>query len=87
VTVDVLFDPRAWRQYVDWQAEDKRTLRKINSLTKAVMRGESDGKPEPLRGDLAGCWSRRINEADRLVYRTVDGVVQIVSCRGHYHDT
>lgn len=85
--MQLLFDPEAWQQYVDWQAEDKRTLRKINSLLKAIMRDDGEGKPEPLRGELAGCWSRRINEQDRLIYRIVDEQLQVVACRGHYSDT
>jgi len=82
----VRFDPHAWDQYLAWQTEDKRTLRRINDLIKAIQRDPSsgDGSPEELHGDLSGCWSRRINQKDRLVYRVRDDVIEIAQCRGHY---
>lgn len=79
----------AWDDYVAWQQQDKKTLKKINSLIKDIERGsgfDGIGKPEPLRNNYSGCWSRRIDDFNRLVYRVNDGVLEIVSCRGHYED-
>lgn len=84
----VWFD-EAWDDYVSWQREDKKTLKRINALVKDIERGngfDGIGNPEPLRGNLSGFWSRRIDDANRLVYRVKDGVLEIVSCKGHYDD-
>lgn len=83
----IWFD-EAWADYVWWQAQDKKTLKKINNLLKDIERDNFNGigKPEPLRGDLSGFWSRRIDEANRLVYRVIEGRLEIVSCKGHYED-
>ena len=85
----LLWDERAWAEYLGWQSEDKKTLKKINALLKDIQRSPYDGigKPEPLRGELAGWWSRRIDEADRIVYREDAGVIVIASCKGHYDAT
>ena len=63
--------PQAWEDYLYWQHTDKRTVKRINELLRDAMRNpfEGLGKPEPLRFDLAGCWSRRINQEDHLVYK------------------
>lgn len=76
----------AWRDYTWWESQDRKTLKRINALIEDVMRSpfEGIGKPEPLRGDLAGMWSRRISQADRLVYEVFDGEVVIYSCKDHY---
>lgn len=81
----IWFD-EAWADYLYWQAQDKKTLKRINMLLKDIERGNFDGvgKPEPLKGDLGGCWSRRIDDANRLVYRISGDVMEIVSCKGHY---
>lgn len=78
----------AWEDYVYWQAQDKKTLKRINALIKDIERGNFDGlgKPEPLKGDLSGFWSRRIDEVNRLVYRIRDDILEISSCRNHYDD-
>ncbi|MCI7476773.1 MAG: Txe/YoeB family addiction module toxin [Selenomonadales bacterium] len=83
----IWFD-EAWADYVWWQAQDKKTLKRINNLLKDIERDNFNGigKPEPLRGDLSGFWSRRIDEANRLVYRVIEGRLEIVSCKGHYED-
>ena len=83
----IWFD-EAWEDYTYWQTQDKKTLKRINMLLKDIERGSFDGigKPESLKGDLSGFWSRRIDDVNRLVYRVVDDVPEIVSCKGHYED-
>lgn len=68
--------------------QDKKTLRRINTLLKEIARNPFNGigKPEPLRGDLSGLWSRRIDEVNRLVYRVTDEQIEIYQCKGHYSD-
>lgn len=72
-----------------WQTEDRKTLRKINTLLKDIERNgnEGIGKPEPLTGDLSGFWSRRINQKDRLIYALEMDQIIIIACRYHYDDT
>lgn len=82
----LLWEESAWEDYLDWQKQDKKTLKRINMLIKDTLREpfEGIGKPEPLKDNLSGYWSRRINEADRLVYRIKDGDLIIAACKGHY---
>ena len=81
----VWFD-EAWRDYLWWQTQDRKTLKRINALIQDIERGgyEGLGKPEPLSENLSGFWSRRIDDKHRLVYRIAGGVLEIVSCKGHY---
>ena len=83
----IWFD-EAWEDYTYWQTQDKKTLKRINMLLKDIERENFDGigKPEPLKGDLSGFSSRRIDDVNRLVYRIHDNVVESISCRGHYED-
>ncbi len=83
-----IFTPSAWADYVYWQGQDKKTLKRINSLLEAAAREPFSGigKPEPLRGDLSGFWSRRIDDVNRLVYQATETELQIVACRYHYGD-
>ena len=84
-----IFSPEAWDDYIVWQKEDKKTLKRINTLIKDIERNgfaRGIGKPEPLRGDLSGFWSRRIDEKNRLVYRANGVNLEIVSCKTHYHE-
>ena len=83
----VWFD-EAWDDYIYWQMQDRKTLKRINALLKDVERNhfEGIGKPEPLKGELGGFWSRRIDDNNRFVYRIRNGVLEILSCRGHYDD-
>ena len=78
----------AWDDYLYWQTQDKRTLRRINELIKDAKRNgySGIGQPEALKGEFSGFWSRRIDEANRLVYRIRGDVLEILSCRGHYDD-
>ncbi|HEM7284280.1 Txe/YoeB family addiction module toxin [Acinetobacter nosocomialis] len=80
------FTPIAWEDYVYWQNQDKKTLKRINTLIKECLRTPFDGigKPEPLLGDLAGLWSRQIDEKNRLVYEVTDVAITVISCRYHY---
>lgn len=80
------FTDECWNDYVYWQGQDKRTLRRINNLIKDTQRDPFSGigKPEPLKGNLSGLWSRRIDETNRLVYEVADEVLIIISCRYHY---
>ena len=79
---------QGWDDYLYWQTQDKKTLRRINDLVKDIERNgvaNGIGKPEPLKGDLQGFWSRRIDEKNRLVYnQSSDGALCIVACREHY---
>ncbi|MCL2467710.1 MAG: Txe/YoeB family addiction module toxin [Micrococcales bacterium] len=83
---DFRFLDGGWDDYIWWQAQDRRTLRKINNLLRDIARDPESGvgEPEELRGDLAGWWSRRITQTDRLVYRVEDGQVVVIACLGHY---
>jgi toxin YoeB len=76
----------AWDSYVWWQAQDRKTLKRINDLVKDAQRDPFSGigKPEPLKHSLSGCWSRRIDETNRLVYIVEDESLIIISCRYHY---
>jgi toxin YoeB len=83
----LLFLPEAWEDYLYWQEQDKKMLRKINQLLNDISRNpyQGTGKPEPLKNSLAGWWSRRIDEVNRIVYRVVTGgTIEIAQCRGHY---
>lgn len=82
------FTDNGWKDYEYWQSEDRKTLKRINLLIKDIERNgnEGIGRPEPLIGDLAGFWSRRINEKDRLVYSIEGSDINILSCRYHYDD-
>lgn len=80
------FTELAWDQYLYWQVQDKKTLKRINMLLKDIQRNafEGIGLPEPLKNDLSGYWSRRIDEKNRLVYRLNDEVIEIIQCKTHY---
>ena len=82
------WDFDAWEDYLYWQTQDKKTLKRINQLIKDTCRSPFDGigKPEPLKGNLSGFWSRRIDEEHRLVYVVEEDMLLIISCRGHYED-
>ena len=82
----LLWEDRAWNDYLYWQTQDKKTLKRINALIKDTQRSPFDGigKPEPLKENLSGWWSRRIDDANRIVYFVEEDILYIVSCRGHY---
>lgn len=76
----------AWKDYLYWQGQDKKTLRRINKLIAETMRSPFSGigKPEALKENLSGFWSRRIDDTNRLVYAADDTAITIISCRYHY---
>lgn len=82
----IIFTKNSWEDYISWQTEDKKMLRKINELIKDIQRTpfEGRGKPEPLKYDLSGFWSRRIVREHRLVYQVVKNTILIYSCKFHY---
>ena len=82
----ITFSQNSWEDYISWQSEDKRILKKINTLIKEIQRNPYDGigKPEPLKYDLSGLWSRRIERDHRLVYQVIHNELFIYSCRYHY---
>ncbi|MBU1691641.1 MAG: Txe/YoeB family addiction module toxin [Gammaproteobacteria bacterium] len=82
----IRFVPDAWDAYLYWQDQDKKTLKRLNLLITAAARDlfTGIGKPEPLRGELSGYWSRRINEVNYLVYRATAAELVIIACRFHY---
>lgn len=84
--MNLQWTPDSWADYVYWQTEDRKTLRRINKLIKDMLRTpfQGIGKPEPLRYDLSEYWSRRIDDANRIVYTVKGDVLIIVQCRTHY---
>ena len=80
------FTDESWNDYLYWQGQDRKTLKRINELIKDARRSPFDGigKPEPLRENLSGCWSRRIDETNRLVYEVSDTDIVIIACWYHY---
>lgn len=83
---DLAWGSKAWQDYIYWQSQDKKTLKRINKLIQNTLATpfEGIGKPEPLKENLSGYWSRRIDESNRLVYRVNDEYIKIISCRYHY---
>ncbi|WP_287605165.1 Txe/YoeB family addiction module toxin [Thiothrix sp.] len=86
MTKKLAWTDEAWADYLYWQTQDKKTLKRINKLIEDTKRTpfEGIGKPEPLRHNLAGFWSRRIDETNRVVYATDDEYLTIIACRYHY---
>jgi toxin YoeB len=82
----LLWTDEAWNSYVYWQTQDKKTLKRINKLIVDVKRSPFDGigKPEPLKENLSGFWSRRIDDTNRLVYAVDETAITVISCRYHY---
>jgi toxin YoeB len=84
--VNILFTEDAWEDYLYWQQTDKQTLKKINQLLKEIQRTPftGTGKPEPLKHQLQGCWSRRIDSEHRLVYEITNNTLHVIGCCFHY---
>lgn len=81
-----IWQEEAWEDYLYWQTQDKKTLKRINALIQDIERNpyEGIGKPEPLKHDLSGYWSRRIDDFNRLVYKINNDVLEILQCKTHY---
>ncbi len=84
----LLWDERAWEEYCYWQTQDKKTLKRVNAIITDIQINcfEGIGKPEPLKNNLSGWWSRRIDDENRIVYCQKDNAIVIASCKGHYDD-
>lgn len=84
----ILWEDDAWQEYLEWQMQDKKTLKRINKLVMDIKRNPFDGlgHPEPLSGNMSGWWSRHIDEKNRIVYRYNNDNTTILSCKGHYND-
>ena len=84
--MELVFQTHAWEDYIYWQQQDKKILLRINELIKDCLRSpfKGIGKPEPLKGDLSGFWSRRITDEHRLVYAVRENRLHILQCRFHY---
>jgi len=84
--VKIVFSEHAWEDYLFWQKTEKKTLLRVNSLIKEIMRTPFNGmgKPEPLKHALAGYWSRRINDEQRIVYKVTEDSIYIAQLRYHY---
>lgn len=84
--MNLCWSSRAWEDYLYWQASDEGVLVKINELLKECLRTpfKGRGKPEPLKGDLRGYWSRRITQEHRLVYKVTSETIYVAQCREHY---
>jgi len=86
--MDKSWSDEAWDDFEYWQTQDKKTLKRILNLIKDIDRNgyEGIGKPEPLKNDFSGWWSRRIDDRNRLVYRIKDDRIEIIQCGSHYGD-
>ena len=84
----ILWQEAAWEEYLYWQLQDKKTLKRINKLLMDINRNgyQCIGKPEPLKGDLSGYWSVRIDEKNRIVFRITEKNIEIMQCGSHYYD-
>lgn len=83
-----IWSDEAWEEYLYWQTQDKKTLKRINCFLEDINRNgyQCVGKPEPLTGNLAGFWSIRIDEKNRAVFRINDNAIEIAQCGSHYRD-
>ena len=84
--MNLLWKEKSWEDYRNWQQTDKKVAKRINIIIKDIQRNNFSGigKPEQLKNNYSGWWSRRINEYDRIVYKEKDGVIVIAACKGHY---
>lgn len=86
--MNIFWEEKAWFDYLYWQTQDKKTLKRINNLLKDIDRNGYNciGKPEPLKDDLSGWWSVRIDETNRLIFKITDEMIKILRCGSHYGD-
>lgn len=85
---NILFTSKSWEEYCYWQTQDKKTRKRINQLLADIARNNFTGmgKPEPLKNNLNGYWSRRIDEVNRLVYKVTNNQIEVIQCKGHYNN-
>ena len=86
--INILFTKTSWEEYCYWQSQDKKTLKKINLILADIQSNNfiGIGKPEPLKNNYAGYWSRRIDTTNRLIYRINNNQIEILQCKGHYNE-
>ncbi|MBE8951585.1 MAG: Txe/YoeB family addiction module toxin [Quinella sp. 1Q7] len=86
--MNIYWEEKAWLEYLHWQTQDKKTLKRINKLLKDIDRNGYNciGKPEPLKGDLSGSWSVRIDEKNRLIFKIEDDQIKVFECGTYYGD-
>lgn len=84
---NLLFSEKAFEDYLYWQTQDRKTLKRVNDLLKDIQRDNfsGKGKPEALKGNRSGYWSRRIDDANRIIYAVSGDTITIASCKGHYN--
>lgn len=84
--INITFTNKAWEEYCYWQSQNKKTLKRINIILADIQRDNfaGVGKPEPLKNNFAGYWSRRIDNTNRLIYRINNGQIEVIQCKGHY---
>jgi toxin YoeB len=84
--MNLLWTEDAWEDYCRWQKQDKKTIKRINDLIKDIQRNPIDGigKPEQLKKNLSGLWSRRIDDVNRIIYRITDDAIEIIAVKNHY---
>lgn len=84
--MNIVWTDESWEEYISWQTQDKKILKKINNLIKEIKRDlyKGIGKPEPLKHELAGCYSRRITDEHRIVYEISEFSIAVISCKYHY---
>lgn len=86
----ISFSPEAWEDYIYWQTQDKKTFKRINELIKDIMRNGTSsnglGKTEPLKYQLSGFWSKRIDSKNRIIFRVMNEEIEIIQCSDHYND-
>ena len=84
--MNLLWTEDAWEDYCRWQKQDKKTIKRINDLIKDIQRNPIDGigKPEQLKKNLSGLWSRRIDDVNRIIYRITDDAIEIIAFKNHY---
>lgn len=85
--MEICWNENAWKEYINWQTQDKKILKKINELIKDIQRNGNSGlgKPEALKHSLSGYWSRRITNEHRLIYKLTEDSIIILSCSMHYN--
>ena len=85
---NIMFTNKAWDEYCYWQTQDKKTLKRINQILNDIKRNSYTGigKPEPLKNNLSGYWSRRIDDVNRIVYRITNEQIEVIQCKGHYNE-